>query len=71
MYCSGAAKPSNLVCERDKNGMTILHHATVHDRYAVTRYLVDSFSRVLLHVQNNYGQRALHFACAKGTFSFY
>ena len=63
---SGAAKPASLVCERDRNGMTVLHHAAMLDRYDVTRYLMDSFGRTLATAANNYGQLAIHFACAKG-----
>ena len=68
---SGAAKPASLVCERDRNGMTVLHHAAMLDRYDVTRYLMDNFGRTLATAANNYGQRAIHFACAKGRCANY
>ena len=55
-----------MACERDRNGLTVLHLAAILGKEDIVGWLVDTFSKTLALIKSNYGQNALHFSAAKG-----
>lgn len=63
---SGPLKALTIACEKDQNGLTILHVASKFGHDEIVSWLIDAFGSTLSLVKNKTGQIGLHYAAAKG-----
>ncbi|CAD5124333.1 DgyrCDS12625 [Dimorphilus gyrociliatus] len=66
---SGPLKALTIACEKDQNGLTILHVASKYGHDEIVSWLVDAFGTTLSLVKNKTGQIGLHYAAARGFYN--